>query len=75
MSLSPDEGHAKYLYLGQLTSGEEAIAHLTKGIEILTHQQEGVGKVGGASGGGAEEQGDLSSAYCALAEVYLTDSW
>ena len=65
-SLSPEEGHTKYLYLGQLAHGEEAVRYLTKGIEILA-RSEGAGEVGVAC--------ELSSAYCALAEVYLTDIW
>lgn len=71
-SLSPEEGHTKYLYLGQLTNGEQAVRYLTKGIAILTRSG-GVGQVGVACEEGHQEQ--LSSAYCALAEVYLTDIW
>lgn len=81
--LSPDEGHTKYLYLGQLAHGEQAVGYLTKGIEILTRSKgagqvgvacrEGAGQVGRACEEGHQEQ--LSSAYCALAEVYLTDIW
>lgn len=84
VELSPDEGHAKYLYLGQMASGEEAIALLTKGIEIMSQSldaSEGVACEGveGASVMVVEGEGvtreELSSAYCSLAEVYLTDSW
>ena len=51
------------------------MGYLSRGIEIMTRQY-GVGKVGG----GACEEGDdgreeLSSTYCALAEMYLTDAW
>ncbi len=75
MSLSPDEGHTKYLYLGQMTQGQDAIGHLTKGIELMTHGK-GVESVGGACTGGDEDlKEQLSNAYCALAEVYLTDNW
>ncbi len=88
MSLSPDKGHAKYLYIGQMMEGEEAIKYITKGIEIVTCNY-GVGQVRGAchvagsdgagQEGGAsvtdEERDELSSAYCSLAEVYLTDVW
>ena len=74
MKLSPTEGAAKYLYLGQLTTGLEAVTHITRGIEILKRDNDG--EVEGAD----EEvplQGreELSSAYCALAEIYLTDAW
>ena len=81
VKLSPTSGAAKYLYLGQLTVGMEAVAHITKGIEILKGVVDG-GCDGEACGGpreGAtakdESREELSSAYCALAEVYLTDAW
>ena len=74
MSLCPDEGHTKYLYLGQLTQGKEAIGYLSKGIEIMT-KEEGEGLEGGASVGVVDKREELSNAYCALAEVYLTDTW
>ena len=35
VSMSPDEGHEKYMYLGQLLEGEEAVAMTRKGIEVL----------------------------------------
>ena len=35
VELSPSEGHSKYMYLGQLSSGEEAVGYLTTGIEIM----------------------------------------
>lgn len=80
VGLSPDEGHTKYLYLGQMSHGQEAISYLTKGIEVLTrgNGEESVGRacaVGGASGGVPDDREQLSDAYCALAEVYLTDTW
>lgn len=76
MKLSPSEGAAKYLYLGQLTGGLEAVAHITKGIEILKKDVEGP-KEKASEGTGEEGQNreELSAAYCALAEVYLTDAW
>lgn len=36
----------KYLYLGQMSSGEEAVAYLTKGIEIMTRALEVRGQWG-----------------------------
>lgn len=38
VELSPDQGHEKYLYLGQLRQGEAAIAAYHKGIELLQQQ-------------------------------------
>lgn len=35
MELSPDEGHSKYMYLGQIHTGLEAVGYYTKGIQVL----------------------------------------
>ena len=35
VKLSPEEGHEKYMYLGQLLEGDEAIAMTRRGIELL----------------------------------------
>ena len=64
------------MYLGQLSAGQEAVAHICKGIEILKKEREVCGAV--ACGGQREEDlnlAELSDAYCALAEIYLTDAW
>ncbi len=38
-------------------------------------QEEGVGQEGGACAEVAGRREELSGAFCALAEVYLTDTW
>eukprot|EP00955_Chlamydomonas_euryale_P103783 365522-Chlamydomonas_euryale.AAC.21 len=35
VELRPDVGHEKYMYLGQLLDGEEALAMTKRGIELL----------------------------------------
>lgn len=70
--LSPEEGHSKYMYLGQLTSGQQAVNYFSKGIEIMSRKLEGDGS---AAVSASVTREDVSSAYCAMAEVYLTDSW
>jgi kinesin family protein 5 len=35
VALSPDTGFEKYMYLGQLLEGEEAVAATQKGVELL----------------------------------------
>jgi tetratricopeptide (TPR) repeat protein len=33
--LDPDDGPSKFMYLGQLSAGEEAVAFYEKGVEIM----------------------------------------
>ena len=56
------------MYLGQMSSGDEAVQYLQKGIELMVKVHDG-----GASKSMLSTE--IASAYCALAEVYLTDSW
>ena len=60
VTLEPDTGYEKYLTLGQLTSHEESLKFLTRGIELLRAEA-------------PTETRKLSKAYCNIAELYLTD--
>ena len=73
--MSPESGHAKYLYMGQLTSGEEAVGYLTRGIAIMEREMEERGGEAAAMMEGEVTNDEISAAYCTLAEIYLTDSW
>jgi hypothetical protein len=35
IELCPDEGHSKYMYIGQILQGQEAVQAFTKGIELM----------------------------------------
>lgn len=35
VELSPDVGHSKYMYLGQIHTGQEAVDYYTRGIQVL----------------------------------------
>jgi len=78
VELNPEQGHSKYMYLGQIAEGEEAVGYLMQGINIMAkalHAQSAAME-GGACGRVEEVTAeDISTAYCTLAEVYLTDSW
>jgi tetratricopeptide (TPR) repeat protein len=55
-----------YFYLGQMASGREAYQYITRGVAILERQQSVVDD-------DVELRRKLSSAYCSLAELYMTD--
>ncbi len=61
--------------MAQLSEGVVAIDYIKRGIEIMTKLLECAG--GGEACASVESvtSVELSNAYCALAEVYLTDSW
>lgn len=40
MEVHPDTGHSKYMYLGQLFEGAEAIQFFQKGIELMVKERE-----------------------------------
>uniref|UniRef100_A0A3B5Q248 Si:dkey-12j5.1 n=1 Tax=Xiphophorus maculatus TaxID=8083 RepID=A0A3B5Q248_XIPMA len=78
IDLSPDVGHSKYMYLGQIHSGQEAVDYYTRGIQVLLSVLEKQETEAGAAGTTDENdevpsRKDVSVAYCSLAEIYLTD--
>ena len=58
--VEPDSGHEKFLTLAQLMSGSEALALYRKGVEIM-------------SGNGSGNEREMSNAFCAIAELFMTD--
>lgn len=73
VDISPDEGHRKYLCLGQLSEGQEAVKLLLKGVDIMAKQFHCQGTSASSSALCDITALDMSTAYCSLAEVYLTD--
>lgn len=35
VELNPDIGHSKYMYLGQIHTGQEAVDYYTRGVQVL----------------------------------------
>ncbi|XP_065896570.1 uncharacterized protein [Dysidea avara] len=71
---SPEDGHHKYLCLGQLSQGQDAVKYMLKGIDILIKQLHSQNDLAAASTSTQDATTfDVSTAYCSLAEVYLTD--
>lgn len=76
VEVNPDTGHSKYMYLGQLFEGAEAIKCFQKGIELMVKEREAQSaqELAAACGGGDKVgDKDISSAYCSVAEIYMTD--
>lgn len=82
VELSPDVGHSKYLYLGQIHTGQEAVNYYTKGIQVLLSALDKQAQTTQAQAGAAappDEDTELPTAkdvcvaYCSMAEIYLTD--
>jgi len=62
---------SKYMNLGQLLEGEQAIANFRKGIALMLEYRQ---KLSQKKSSTIEIDEELSAAYCSLAEVYLTDA-
>lgn len=82
VELSPDVGHSKYMYLGQIHTGQEAVDYYTRGIQVLLSALEKQAQTTQAQAGAAappEEDHQLPTAkdvcvaYCSIAEIYLSD--
>ncbi|XP_068616450.1 uncharacterized protein si:dkey-12j5.1 [Brachionichthys hirsutus] len=83
VELSPDEGHSKYMYLGQIHSGQEAVDYYSRGVQVLLSALDKQAQTSQAQSGAAapsedEDPGlptakDVCVAYCAIAELYLSD--
>ncbi|KAI9008141.1 hypothetical protein BC832DRAFT_553214 [Gaertneriomyces semiglobifer] len=69
-TVNPDEGYEKYLYLGQLTEGKDALEFYRRGVVIME-------KLLGSVAAGSEEERlirrKLSDVLCSMTETYMTD--
>ncbi|XP_071491486.1 uncharacterized protein [Diadema antillarum] len=81
ITLSPEEGFSKYMYMGQLQEGLEAVQFFQKGVELMVGERDKKqGEVNGAScstdgdHASAVTNQDISRAYCSIAEIFLTDA-
>ena len=79
ITVAPNEGHSKYMSLAQLMDGTEALGLYRKGIQLLTEKAQKlvVEQSSGAAADGecplSNAKRELSSSYCAVAELYMTD--
>ncbi|XP_063402927.1 uncharacterized protein LOC134686963 [Mytilus trossulus] len=76
VEISPDKGHEKYMYLGQLFEGAQAVECYQKGIELMLKEKENQQALELAAACGGPQSvtdSDISGAYSAIAELYMTD--
>ncbi|AWO96670.1 putative UPF0661 TPR repeat-containing protein C16D10.01c-like [Scophthalmus maximus] len=79
VELSPEEGHNKYMYLGQIHTGQEAVDFYTRGIQVLLSALDKQAQNTAGAAAPLDEDAqlptakDVSVAYCSIAEIYLTD--
>jgi len=59
ISIAPNNGYEKYLYMAQIVGGHEAVQFTLKGISLTNET--------------GERKMVSASAYCSLAELYMTD--
>ena len=71
ISVGPEEGPDKYLYMAQLHEGRESLGYYEKGLELLQKQLSNAPD--GAEGGGAALKQRMCMAHCSVAELFLTD--
>jgi kinesin family protein 5 len=63
VQLAPDQGHAKYMYLGQVLDGEGAVEATSKGVELLQKRVEEAAAAA-EQGGGPSGDGDQDLDGC-----------
>ncbi|KAL9968141.1 hypothetical protein ACROYT_G026475 [Oculina patagonica] len=73
VKISPEEGYSKYMNLGQLLDGQEAVAAFNKGIQLMIASRDNETSQAAASNNPSASLTEISTAYCSLAEMYLTD--
>ncbi|GLI63511.1 hypothetical protein VaNZ11_006496 [Volvox africanus] len=73
VSLSPDLGYEKYLYLGQLLEDpNQAVAAIRKGVQVLQTQHAAAQAASSSAAAGLSKV--LSGALCSLSEMLLHQS-
>ena len=72
--IGPNDGHVKYLYLGQLTEGRKAVEYYEKGISIMKAAIEDQKNNDNLEKDEkALNNNDIAHVYCSLAEIFMTD--
>ena len=68
ITVQPNQGHTKYFSLAQLFNGDESLQIYRQGIRLV---EEILGQLEASEA--IEARKECASAYCAVAELYMTD--
>jgi tetratricopeptide (TPR) repeat protein len=71
---SPDEGFSKYMYMGQIEGGENALQYYGKAMQIMLAQAQTL-QESEQYEELAELSEEIAEAFCTTADLYLTDLW
>ena len=76
--MSPGGGHAKWVHLGTMSEGNEAVGYFRRGISLLESRVMAASAAAKASFSSSSEsiemlKRSLSNAYCSIAEIYMSD--
>jgi len=73
IQIEPNSGYTKFMYMGQLSEGLQAIQYYSKGIQLLMDQYNLIMR-GVKEGELDSVKKEICTAYIAIAEIYMTDS-
>ncbi|CAL8068049.1 unnamed protein product [Calicophoron daubneyi] len=77
LSLTPSPAYETYMYLGQLTEGKESLEFYQKGLEAIRKTPLETVQIASTISSPAQSPPSLSraesNAFCAIAELYMTD--
>ncbi|CAG8640532.1 7414_t:CDS:2, partial [Racocetra fulgida] len=71
ISISPNQGYSKYMYMGQLCEGLEAIKNFQCGVNLMIDEHKSITSSSQDSQESLSRK--ISTALCSMIEIYLTD--
>jgi tetratricopeptide (TPR) repeat protein len=75
IELAPTENGMKYLSFAQLHNGEDALRLYRSSVDLLSAALQNSNNTGNDENSQKVIRQQLCSAYCAVAEIFMTDLW
>ena len=74
VEIEPEIGAGKYMYLGQMAEGLEAVKCFRKGIDVMKEERNQI-QSGVLEGDDNLLKGEIATGLCSIAEIFMTDAW